>query len=53
VAGNDPSLALNSTAAEVTTLDWIDPYTGGFNIVQESTNNANVNAATYIGLAFS
>ena len=53
VSGNDPSLALNSTAAEVTTLDWIDPYSGGFNIVQEGTNNANVNAATYIGLAFS
>jgi hypothetical protein len=53
VAGNDPSLALNTTAAEVTTLDWIDPYAGGFNIVQEGTNNANVNAATYIGIAFS
>jgi len=52
IAGNDPSLALNSTAAEVTTLDWIDPYSGGFNVVQESTNNANVNNATYIGLAF-
>lgn len=53
VSGNDPSLALNSTAAEVTSLDWIDPYAGGFNVVQESTNNANVNNATYIGLAFS
>lgn len=53
VSGNDPSLALNSNTAEVTTLDWIDPYSGGFNVVQESTNNANVNNATYIGLAFS
>ena len=52
VAGDDPSLALNSTAAEVTTVDWIDPYSGGFNVVQESTNNANVNNATYIGIAF-
>lgn len=52
VAGNDPSLALNSTAAEVTTVDWIDPYSGGFNVVQESTNNVNVNNATYIGIAF-
>ena len=51
VSGNDPTLASNSTEEEATTIDWIDPYAGGFNIVQETTNNANVNGATYIGLA--
>lgn len=51
VSGNDPSLALNSTAAEVTTLDWLDPYSAGFTVNQESTNNANVNGATYIYLS--
>ena len=30
VSGNDPYLALNSTAAEVTNGDLIDPYSGGF-----------------------
>lgn len=32
VAAADPYLLLNSTAAEVTTLDWIDPYAAGFSI---------------------
>jgi len=51
VSGNDPLLRLNSTAAEVTTLDWIDPDNSGFIINQETTANANVNNATYIFLA--
>jgi hypothetical protein len=51
VSGNDPLLYLNSTAAEITTLDWIDPDSSGFVVNQESTANANVNGATYIGLA--
>jgi hypothetical protein len=51
VSGNDPLLRLNSTAAEVTTLDWIDPDNSGFVINQETTANANVNNATYIFLA--
>jgi hypothetical protein len=51
VSGNDPLLYLNSTAAEITTLDWIDPDNSGFIVNQEATANANVNGATYIGLA--
>ena len=51
VSGNDPLLRLNSTAAEVTTLDWIDPDNSGFVINQETTANANVNSASYIFLA--
>lgn len=51
VAGNDPVLCLNTAAAEVTNTDPIDPISSGFNITQETTNNLNVNAATYIGWA--
>lgn len=51
VNGNDPLLYLNSTAAEITTLDWIDPHSSGFIVNQEATANANVGGATYIGLA--
>ena len=32
VAGNDPYLALNTTSAEVTSNDVIDPYSSGFTI---------------------
>ena len=51
VAGNDPTLALNSTAAEVTGTDCVDPDNSGFVVVQEATNNLNVSGATYIFLA--
>ena len=51
VSGNDPLLYLNSTAAEITTLDWIDPDSTGFIVNQEATANANVNGAAYIYLA--
>ena len=32
IAGNDPWLELNSTAAEVTNTDYIDPYSAGFTL---------------------
>jgi hypothetical protein len=51
-SSSDPTLALNSTAAEVTGTDCIDPDSSGFIVNQESTNNLNVNTATYIYLAF-
>ena len=51
VAGNDPLLYLNSTAAEITTLDWLDTDSSGFVVNQDTTANANVNGATYIYLA--
>lgn len=53
VAGNDPHLCLDTTAAEVTTDDSIDPDTSGFAINQVAATNINVNGATYIGLAYS
>jgi hypothetical protein len=50
-ANQDPLLKLNSTAAEVTTDDWIDADTSGFVVNQTSAANANVSGATYIFLA--
>ena len=43
VAGNDPYLLLNSTAAEVTSTDYIDTYSAGFEI--SSTAPAAINAS--------
>jgi hypothetical protein len=51
IAGNDPTLALNTTAAEVTGTDCIDPDNSGFIVNQETTNNLNVNGASYIFLS--
>ena len=52
VAGNDPHLSLNTTVAEVTTDDSIDPDNSGFIVNQVAATNINVNAATYIFLSF-
>lgn len=51
VAGNDPHLSLNTTAAEVTTDDTIDPDSSGFIVNQLAATNVNVSSATYIFLA--
>jgi hypothetical protein len=51
VSGNDPALYMNSTAAEVTGVDGIDPDNSGFIVNQETTFNINVSSATYIFLA--
>jgi hypothetical protein len=49
VAGGDPYLLLNSTAAEVTGTDYIDPYSSGFTISDASTGTTlSVSGATYI-----
>ena len=48
VAGNDPHFSLNSTAAQVTTDDSIDPVSSGFAVNQVSATNINVSSATYI-----
>ena len=50
---NDPHLSLNSTTAEVTTDNSIDPANSGFIVNQNATTNINVNGGTYIYLAFS
>jgi hypothetical protein len=51
VAGNDPHLSLNSTAAEVTTDDSVDTDNSGFIVNQVAATNVNVTSATYIFLA--
>ncbi len=52
VSGNDPRLSLNSTAAEVTTEDWLDPHTSGFIVNEVTGSNANTLGVSYIVLAF-
>lgn len=50
---NDPHLSLNTTAAEVTTDDSIDPDSTGFIVNQLAATNINVNGASYIYLSIS
>lgn len=52
IAGNAPHLSLNTTVAEVTTDDSVDPETSGFIVNQVAIININVASATYIFLAF-
>ena len=46
VAGNDPYLYLNTTAAQVTSRDGVDPLSSGFALTTDSTFNAS--GSTYI-----
>jgi hypothetical protein len=51
VAGNDPYLLLNSTAAEVTGTDYIDPLSSGFTVTSSASSTVNVSSGSYIFLA--
>jgi hypothetical protein len=51
ISANDPHLSLNTTSAEVTTDDSIDPDSSGFIVNQLSATNINVSSATYIFLS--
>ena len=51
VAGNDPYLLLNTTGAEVTNTDYIDPLNAGFTVTSNASGTINVNGGTYIFLA--
>lgn len=51
VAGNDPYLALNSAAAQVTTTDWVDTAASGFELSNAGGNLANSSGVSYIFLA--
>jgi len=53
VAGNDPYLLTDTSAAEVTTTDFIDTTTTGFEITAAASATVNINAASYIYLAIS
>jgi len=50
-AGNDPYLLLNTTGAEVTNTDYIDPLASGFIATSNGSSTINVNGGTYIFLA--
>lgn len=49
--GNDRYVAWQSNNYPITNADSIDPYAAGFNVVQESTANINVNGRTYFFFA--
>lgn len=53
VAATDPHLSFNTTAAEITTDDSIDPDSTGFIVNQVAGIDINVTSATYIYLAIS
>jgi len=51
VAGNDSYLLLNTTAAQVTTTDYIDTYSAGFEISSTAPDAINASGGTFIFLA--
>jgi hypothetical protein len=51
VAGNDPYLLFNSTAAEVTSTDYIDTYSAGFEISSTAPAAINGSGDSFIFLA--
>ena len=51
VSGNDPYLRMNSTAAENTSTDYIDPYSAGFEISSTAPAAINANGGSFIFLA--
>ena len=50
-AGNDPYLLLNTTAAEVTNTDYVDPLASGFTVTSSAPAGLNASGGTYIFLA--
>jgi hypothetical protein len=53
VAGNDPYLLLNSTAAEVTSTDYVDTYSAGFEISSTAPAAINASGGSFIFFAVS
>lgn len=51
VSGNDPYLLLNSTAIEVTSTDYIDPYSAGFELSSTAPATLNASGGTFMFLA--
>ena len=51
VVGNDPYLLLNTTAAQVTSTDYIDPLASGFTVTSTAPAGLNASGGTYIFLA--
>ena len=53
VSGNDPYFLLNSTAAEVTNTDYIDPLNAGFTVTSSAPAALNASGGTYAFFAIS
>jgi hypothetical protein len=53
VVGNDPYLLLNTTDAEVTGTDYIDPLSSGFTVTSSAPAALNASGGSYIFLAIS
>ena len=51
VSGNDPYLLMNSSNAEVTNTDFIDPLNAGFTVTSSAPSDLNANGGTYLFLA--
>ena len=51
VSSTDPALQLNSTAAEITSADAVDPDASGIIVNQEATCSINANGVSYVFLA--
>lgn len=51
VAGNDPYLLLNSSAAEVTSTDYVDTYAAGFELSSTAPAALNASGGTYFFIA--
>jgi hypothetical protein len=51
VSGNDPYLLLNSSAAEVTSTDWVDTIASGFELTNTAPAALNALGGNYIFLA--
>lgn len=51
MAGNDPYLRVNTSNAEVTNTDYIDPLSSGFTVTSSAPADLNASGGTYIFLA--
>jgi len=51
VSGNDPYLLFNSTAAQVTNTDYIDPLNAGFTVTSSAPAALNTSGGTYLFFA--
>jgi hypothetical protein len=51
VVGNDPYILLNTTGADVTDTDYIDPLSSGFTVTSSAPAELNASGGTYIFLA--
>lgn len=51
VAGNDPYLFLDTTDAEVSNTDYIDPLNAGFTVTSTAPAGLNASGGTYLFLA--